>query len=277
MSSYFISGIPSSGTTLLVNLLGYHSELEPIYETWFVVQWSKLLAAKPKGWREKMWQLMDEWSEPLPHRPSSKKDYEKYPFGDHNIRFNQDEAKLYTAEMLELIGNEIEEWDAMRQAVESLFQEQVDQIEADQWINKTPMYLSILPFIKKMFPDMKLINCVRDGRDIAYSIKEKSIGPDDPEEIPEWWTQLANAGKRFEQVYPDQYLEVKYEDMIENTTEVVQNSLDFLDLDDQSEQIVEDYPVEIYSNRIGVYEDKPPLNNFKDGDPQKMLAELDYA
>jgi len=275
--SYFISGIPSSGTTLLVNLLGYHSELEPIYETWFVVQWAKILAVKPEGWQEKIWKLMDEWSEPLPHRPSSKKEYESYPFGDHHILFNRDQAKLYTSELLEKVDSGVDPWEAMQKAIESLYEAHMNESDASEWINKTPMYLAVLPMLKKTFPDMKLINCVRDGRDVAWSVKEKPAGPDDPEEIPEWWTKLAIAGRSFEQNFPDQYLEVKYEDMINDTEETVKKCLNFLDLEDESEQIVEDYPVEIYSKRIGVYEDKPPLNGFKGGKPRKILEKLGYV
>jgi len=274
--SYFISGIPCSGTTLLVNLLGYHSELSPIYETDFVRQWARLIVKQPPGWEKKMWEIMDQWSEPLPHRPDSKKDYETYPFGAHHILFDREQAKLHTSELLERINDGADTYDATQKAIESLYEAHVNESNASEWINKTPMYLAMLPVLKKLFPNIKLINCVRDGRDVAWSVKDRPFGPNEPDKVPKWWTALAQAGRAFESKFPRKCLQVKYEDMINDTKETVKKCLNFLELEDESEQIVKDYPVEIYSKRIGVYKDKPPLSGFKGGKPRKILEKLGY-
>jgi hypothetical protein len=220
---------------------------------------------------------MDKWSKPLPHRPDSKKDYETYPFGAHHILFNRDQARLYTSELLERINDGADIYDATQKAIESLYEAHVDESDASQWINKTPMYLAMLPVLKELFPNMKLINCVRDGRDVAWSIKDRPFGPNDPQKAPKWWTALAQAGRAFESKFPNQYLEVKYEDMINNTEETIKKCLNFLDLGDESKQIVNDYPVDIYSKRIGVYKEKPEIEGFKVGKPKKILKELDYV
>lgn len=179
--------------------------------------------------------------------------------------------------MLEKISVfEIDKLQATQKAIKGLYQMHCEEAGKNQWINKTPMYLGVLPVLQKIFPDMKVINCVRDGRDVTWSIKDRPFGPNDPEKVPKWWATLAKAGRDFHSKFPNQYFEVKYEDMINNTQAVVSKCLNFLDLEDESKQIVEDYPVEIYGRRIGVYKDKPRISGFQNGEPKKMLEKLNY-
>jgi hypothetical protein len=45
--------------------------------------------------------------------------------------------------------------------------------KAEMWVEKTPKHIRRIPKIFEIVPDAKVIIMIRDGRDVAYSIKER--------------------------------------------------------------------------------------------------------
>jgi len=274
--SKIISGIPTSGTTLLANLLGYHSKLSPIYETDFVLKWLQMMFEEQPHHAEELKEIMEDWAEPLPHHPDTKKDYEKYPLGAHHILFSTEEAIGRTEQMYQEMMNGADIKEAMSEALKDLFDLHAEKDGKPEWINKVPMYLDGLEFVRELFPEMKVINCVRDGRDFAYSIEDRPFGPDDPQQAHEFWARLARNGQKFAKKYPDQYLQVKYENLVKHTKTALARCCNFLGIKNESEQIIAQYPVEIYNKRVGHWQEKEPLPNFEQGEPRELLSKLGY-
>lgn len=272
----FISGIPCSGTTLLVNLLGCHSQLSPIYETEFVLDWINVLETNQPT-AQALWSVMDKWSSGLPQRPDSKKDYEKYPFGPHYILFDRKYALEQTRELLKRLEDGEDKYKAMGGTITSLLDKHAEISNNTYWINKTPLYIMALSYIHKMFPKMKVINCVRDGRDLAHTVLARPFGPNKVEDAAPWYISMINAAHKFRDKFPAQYLEIKYEDMIENTEETVSKCLEFWGMEDESKIIVGAYPYDIYSNRIGIYKTKPEVPGFSNGEGKRCLEQVGYG
>ena len=137
----FIGGAGRSGTTLVVDMLGLHPRISPVYETDFVMQLGKLLFSgrerSAADLRAQVTRCMDEWTKPLPLRPHHKREHEQFHHGPHYILFDRPFALERTAELLReaLAGRAAQ---GFRQFVVSLFEEHCRRDGKPRWVNKTP-------------------------------------------------------------------------------------------------------------------------------------------
>lgn len=91
---------------------------------------------------------------------------------------------------------------------------------ADRWVEMTPHNVRAAPAILRMFPDMKLIHSIRDGRDVACSVAPLGWGPPTPEAALDWWAaSLESAFRACDQLPVDQVLMVHLEDLVERDRE----------------------------------------------------------
>ncbi|NUN97401.1 MAG: sulfotransferase [Candidatus Omnitrophica bacterium] len=212
-----IGGAGRSGTTLVVDMLGLHPHLSPIYETDFVLRLLKwLLAGKRHGVEEtraKFEAYMDEWTRPLPIRPHEKRPQERYHHGPHYILFEREFAMERTRAFLADLGRRAPT-EAARGLIEDLFAEHRRRDGKPRWVNKTPDYIDHLPDLQAVFPDMRFIHVVRDGRDVACSVLTRSWGPSTIKEAASWWREKVLKGFEFENANPDHCLVVRYEDLL---------------------------------------------------------------
>jgi len=108
-------------------------------------------------------------------------------------------------------------------------------VEAKRWCEKTPGNIRNFDKILDYFDNrVKLINIIRDGRDIMLSKHPKK--EDDYWVSPERWVNDVKAGLKFKD-HP-QVLTIKYEDLILNYHDLIVEICDFID---------EDCPEEVYN------------------------------
>jgi hypothetical protein len=230
----FIGGAGRSGTTLLVDLLGTHASLSPVYETNFVLGVARELLAKrplPES-AAAIRRLMQQWTEPLPHRPHHKRPDERYLHGPHYILFERDYALEVTETLIdELATDPIA---AYRRFVGSLFARHAELDGKPFWVNKTPTYVAALPFLKEIWPDFVFIHCVRDGRDAAASALTRSWGPNTWSEAGTWWRDQVRPGLEFAERHPGPLVALRYEDVLASPTEALERVLGVLGLDGAS-------------------------------------------
>ncbi len=217
MHPIFIGGAGRSGTTLMVDLLGLHPQLSPVYETDFVPSLMKVIAAPaPAADRaEAVALLMDRWTACLDERPSEKRAHERYHHGPHYLRFTRQKALELTDELVGEIatGNP---WRGLQRLMTELFAEHAQNDGKPYWVNKNPSYVLRLPQLAKLFPDMKFIHCVRDGRAVAASAMTRSWGPKTIAQAATWWSERVVEGLLFEQANPQQVLRVRYESVLQD-------------------------------------------------------------
>ena len=100
-----------------------------------------------------------------------------------------------------------------------------------RWGDKTPNYAGSMGLIQQVLPEARFVYLIRDGRDVALSIKDLWFGPDSIEEAAAWWRSRvldarAQAGRP---PYP-RYMEVRYEDLISEPESVLKKVCAFVDL-----------------------------------------------
>jgi hypothetical protein len=81
-----------------------------------------------------------------------------------------------------------------------------------RWGDKTPPYVLHMPTIAAVLPEARFIHIIRDGRDVALSVRPLWFGPNSIEEAAYWWRARVHAGRADGQHVA--YTEVLYEDLV---------------------------------------------------------------
>ncbi|MCW3991710.1 MAG: sulfotransferase, partial [Candidatus Bathyarchaeota archaeon] len=128
-----------------------------------------------------------------------------------------------------------------------------------RWADKSPRNVLRLDYIFKHFPRAKFIHMIRDGRDVACSLRTfpkrkivngkifpvKTNRPLD--ECIRWWVHDVNIGIGYRN--DSRYYELKYEDLIFNTERALKELFMFLD-EPYEEKVLRYYEIEDNKRRI---------------------------
>ena len=108
----------------------------------------------------------------------------------------------------------------------------------ERWAECTPLHLLYLPLIKKAVPDALIVHIIRDGRDVTASLHR--IGWIRP--LP-WdraraylapaifWRWIVSKGRRYGQQMGNDYMEVHYEDVVQQPRETLARIGAFIEQD----------------------------------------------
>jgi hypothetical protein len=97
--------------------------------------------------------------------------------------------------------------------------------------DKTPGHIFWIPAIAALLPEAVFIHIVRDGRDIAVSMRTWWFGPgDDMKALAESWLKWLNAAFQAAEACPGRYLEVRYEELVARPEPTLRDILAFTDL-----------------------------------------------
>jgi protein-tyrosine sulfotransferase len=99
-----------------------------------------------------------------------------------------------------------------------------------RWGDKTPINTIYIDKIIKIFPKAKIIHIVRDPRDVASSYVKAGLEKDYKSAIEIWDLSVSKANKLKNILPRDQFIEVKYEDLVRNPEIVLKNVCDFSNL-----------------------------------------------
>jgi hypothetical protein len=99
-----------------------------------------------------------------------------------------------------------------------------------RWGDKTPAYATYIAEIGRYLPEAHFIHLIRDGRDVAVSNRDTWWGVST--DLLDWahvWVKTVQETRRQSQAC-SYYLEVRYEELVNNTTAVLDKVCRFLDL-----------------------------------------------
>ena len=108
----------------------------------------------------------------------------------------------------------------------------------DRWAESTPLHMLYLPLIKKVIPEALVIHIIRDGRDVTASLHR--IGwirplPWDRARaflVPAiFWCWIVGKGRRYGQAMGGDYMEVHYEELVQNPRETLARLGKFIEHD----------------------------------------------
>ena len=95
--------------------------------------------------------------------------------------------------------------------------------------DKTPYYLFHMTLIQASLPEARFLHIVRDGRDVALSVKGQWWGPQSVAQSALWWAQRIRAA-RLQARQVRSCLEIRYEDLVREPEQSMKKICGFLDL-----------------------------------------------
>ncbi len=99
-----------------------------------------------------------------------------------------------------------------------------------RWADKTPYYVGELDLVKAVFPEARIVNLVRDGRDVALSLLRVPFGPSNVWAAARQWRAAVDAGDAAQARYGGDVLTIRYEDLVAEPEPVVRRVCAFCEI-----------------------------------------------
>ena len=182
----FVVGMNRSGTTLLRMMLDAHPQLVIPPETHFVPD---LIRAC----RERGATAADALAAVRAHR-----EWEDFRLTDE-----------------EILGR----WRALERldpgpALRAFYEAYAERAGKPRWGEKTPRYVLKMPLIQGALPEARFVHVVRDGRDVALSVLDRTVKEEvDAAEVARRWRRKIERARE-DAPRLDHYLEVRYEELV---------------------------------------------------------------
>ena len=97
--------------------------------------------------------------------------------------------------------------------------------------DKTPWFVMYIPALSKLFPESRFLHVIRDGRDVSLALREASWGPSEMPELAQMWARRVHKGRHDgRRLPPDRYLEVRYEDLLDDPEGTLRGVSSFFEL-----------------------------------------------
>lgn len=212
----FIVGAPRSGTTLLQYMLRSHPTISlPTGESHFIIPLYK--NANNFG------DLSQRENVKLVLQAMADQSAEFLYTDLHGLKFDIEEL----ADEFFQDGRQ-----SIRDVITGLFEKNSAGEGKQRWGDKTPYYVLHIPKILEWWPNAQIIHLIRDGRDVALSILERShdFGIYNFYIAAEQWQKYAETGRKLgKDIPPEQYLELRYEEILEDQAAAIRRVCEFLD------------------------------------------------
>lgn len=100
-----------------------------------------------------------------------------------------------------------------------------------RWGEKTPGYMTSMLALRRVLREARFIHVIRDGRDVALSLREVAWGTDDVElAARRWKRRIRNARRQSRRLPEGSYMEVRFEDLVTDPEPVLKRVTAFADL-----------------------------------------------
>jgi hypothetical protein len=198
----FVVGMNRSGTTLLRMMLDAHPELTIPPETHFVpdvIKACRRRGAKPEDVLAAM---------------KSRREWGDFNLGDE--------------EMLSLLrerGRTLDPGEALR----AFYEAYAAREGKPRWGEKTPRYVGKMRQIQAALPEARFVHVVRDGRDVALSVLDRTVRELTAADVAKRWKRKIRKARDAAPKL-DHYVEVRYEDLILDTEPTLRRVCEFIEL-----------------------------------------------
>ncbi len=114
---------------------------------------------------------------------------------------------------------------------EAVYQTKAKSDHAQYWCCKSLANVAYVNQLENAGIHPKYIHLVRDGRDTAASFKKAIVGPKHIYELANKWSEEQKLALEVSENYPERYLLVKYENLIEKPEDVLKQICEYLEVD----------------------------------------------
>lgn len=112
----------------------------------------------------------------------------------------------------------------------AIFEAYAERHAKPRWGDKTPVHCRYMPVLCELLPEARFVHIIRDGRDVAASVRDLPIAPGGIEMIAaDWRDQIADA-RRAGATLPH-YREVRYEQLVAHPEPVLRELCEYLELE----------------------------------------------
>ena len=196
----FIVGMNRSGTTLLRMMLDAHPRLTIPPETHFVPD--LIRAVRKDGTPEAALAAM-----------KGHREWDDFDFADEEALGWLREAEGDPGE-----------------SVRGFYRAYAARQGKPQWGEKTPRYVTRMRQIQRALPEARFVHVIRDGRDVALSVLDRTVRDIDAPHVAKRWARKIEKAR---EIAPQlsHYGEIRYEDLITDTEPTLRRVCELIDLD----------------------------------------------
>jgi hypothetical protein len=194
----FLTGVGRSGTTLLQSMLNAHPEICFTPETHFIKNY-------------------------IVPSLSGKIKFDNQLLKDRLI-VDKAIARLDVDWRSVLEKSIINDSESLAKFFKEIFTLYITPFKKPHFGDKDPMNAPFIPHVKKAFPDAYLIHIIRDPRDVILSRMKSDWGKNTPffMHVAEYQSHLKKALKDGNKYFGQKYIEVYYENLLENPEKELQ-------------------------------------------------------
>ncbi len=224
----FVVGAPRSGTTFLTRLLNQYFDVHVARDGGTILRFHSLTAPD--------------------HRIPDRKTLETVVnalFSDYFFkkRFLERGLTLTPEEVLAQFSGQ-----TYADLIHFIMMEMARQHGKRRWGNKRPSYALHITELAQIFPEARFLHIVRDGRDVAYSMRRAKSSAFERNwyfAIKDWAHHVTVARNQGQQLPDGRYLEIFYEALMQDPVQVMQQIIPFLGDTNENESRLERYETEI--------------------------------
>ena len=318
MTTYpaFIGGF-RSGSTLLVNYLGLNPCISSIYETKFLADLLRVarMLLNEDGRRDREMAVIARWTgnpdislekavdfavqralSDVGHTQrildgvirDGKAPYERYALGGNHILWSAEESREAVAPFVQAVQEKSPPdslLPILASGMQKLFALHAAREGKEYWVNKTPEILRFQPELSQMMGRIRWVHLIRDGRDVVNSSVRLNWWP--VERGARWWKMFIEEVRAHAARHPEDYLELRYEELVRDHRGAIARVLDFLEIEGDAAEMVNaqerfapgstsaaEAKLRIGRWRSGLSEDDKKVFKAKAND---LLVSLDYA
>jgi Sulfotransferase family len=208
-----IVGAPRSGTTLLRLMLDSHPDVAIPPETGFLAVAAQFSSVGDELRR----QFFDTVTSFPPEAPA---------WSDFGILKDE-----YWTALQEIVPFSVAE------GYRAFYRTYAARFGKGRWGDKTPTYCMHMKTIEQVLPEAYFIHVIRDGRDVALSLRQMWFSPGhDIETQAKYWSDCVTAARRHG-ARCRKYLEVRFESIVQETKAVLKTVCEFIALPYSAEML----------------------------------------
>jgi hypothetical protein len=207
-----ILGAPRSGTTLLRFMLDAHSDLAIPPETAFLRLGSDLVERGVTA---------GEFFRTIVTFPETAPAWEDFGIDKESFRAALDQLEPFT----------------VAEGFRTFYRLYASRFGKSRWGDKTPLYCKAIDAIRPLLPEARFVHIIRDGRDAALSLRRTWFSPgQEIETQAAYWRDCVVAARTAGAGRGD-YLEVRYEALIERPASLLREICSFIEIDFQDKML----------------------------------------
>lgn len=186
---FFVVGSQRSGTTMLRLMLNQHPNIAIPHESGFItVFYPKLAGYGNLAFRQNQEKLLDDICE-----------YHLVKRGQH------------VPDRAAVLAHPIADFADL---IDAIFSEYARSRGKARWGDKTPYYTTDMDVLWRLFPGCRFIHVIRDGRDVALSLRKLEWGSKSIPRLAADWRWKTVLAHKIGAVLGEHYLEIHYEDLV---------------------------------------------------------------